>query len=102
MAWVEVYGGQRSLAFELMMIEKRSRYVAMVAKFLDDNKPKTSLKKQICAASNFIYFNLSDVGELFWNPKAARAREIRKIHVAVVKRRLRNVQKKSVMHVQSC
>ena len=45
MAWVEVYGGQRSLAFELVMIERRSRYVAMVAKFLDDNKPKTSLKK---------------------------------------------------------
>ena len=52
------------------MIERRSRYVAMVAKFLDDNKPKTSLKKQICAASNFIYFNLSNVGERFWNPKA--------------------------------
>ena len=30
-----------------------------------------------------------------------RAREIRKFHVAVVQRRLRNVQK-SVMHVQSC
>ena len=30
-----------------------------------------------------------------------RARKIRKFHVAVVKRRLRNVQK-SVMHVQSC
>ena len=30
-----------------------------------------------------------------------RAREISKFHVAVVQRRLRNVQK-SVMHVQSC
>ena len=30
-----------------------------------------------------------------------QAREIRKFHVAVVQRRLRNVQK-SVMHVQSC
>ena len=30
-----------------------------------------------------------------------RAREIRRFHVAVVQRRLRNVQK-SVMHVQSC
>ena len=30
-----------------------------------------------------------------------RARKIRKFHVAVVQRRLRNVQK-SVMHVQSC
>ena len=30
-----------------------------------------------------------------------RARQIRKFHVAVVQRQLRNIQK-SVMHVQSC
>ena len=35
-------------------IEMRSRYVAMVAKFLEVNKPKTSLKKSIRTASNFI------------------------------------------------
>ena len=35
-------------------IEMRSRYVAMVAKFLELNKPKTSLKKSIRTASNFI------------------------------------------------
>ena len=35
-------------------IEMRSRYVAMVAKFLKVNKPKTSLKKSIRTASNFI------------------------------------------------
>ena len=50
--------------------EKSLPHVAMVAKFLDDNKPKTSLL-------------------------------ISKFHVAVVQRRLRNVQK-SMMHVQGC
>ena len=37
-------------------IERRKllRYVAMVAKFLDDNKTKTSLKKSIRTVSNFI------------------------------------------------
>ena len=34
--------------------EKSLRRVAMVAKFLDDNKPKTWLKKWIRTASNFI------------------------------------------------
>ena len=33
--------------------EKSLRHVAMVAKFLDDNKPKTSLKKRVRTASNF-------------------------------------------------
>ena len=33
--------------------EKSLRHVAMVAKFLDDNKPKTSLKKRIRTVSNF-------------------------------------------------
>ena len=35
--------------------EKSLRHVAIVATFLDDNKPKTSLKKWIRTASNFIY-----------------------------------------------
>ena len=33
--------------------EKSLHNVAMVAKFLDDNKPKTSLKKWIRTVSNF-------------------------------------------------
>ena len=33
--------------------EKSFRQVAMVAKFLDDNKPKTSLIKRIRTVSNF-------------------------------------------------
>ena len=50
--------------------EKKSLcHVAMVAKFLDDNKPKMSLKKshsfklqQPCSVS----FDLSNVGDIFW------------------------------------
>jgi len=34
--------------------EKSLRHVVMVRKFLDDNKPKTSLKKGICTISNFM------------------------------------------------
>ena len=34
--------------------EKSLRHVAMEAKFLNDNKPKTSLKKWFCTVSNFI------------------------------------------------
>ena len=34
--------------------EKSLRHVAMVVKFLDDNKPKTSLKKSIHTVSKFI------------------------------------------------
>ena len=34
--------------------EKSLGHVAMVEKFLDDNKPKTSLKKGILTVSNFI------------------------------------------------
>ena len=36
--------------------EKSLHYDAMVTKFLDANKPKTSLKKRICTVSNFIDF----------------------------------------------
>ena len=97
----------------------------MVAKFLDDNKPKREKVDLPCVKLHRCYlisFNLSNVGENFW-VKSERtlskfrkrkrnflrcahllnkaAREIRKFHVAVVQQRLRNVQK-SVMHVQSC
>ena len=106
--------------------EKSSCHVAMVAKFLDDNKPKRHLKvDSYCFKlhrSHLISFNLSNVGEIFWlNPKGRyvsleketqnfcvvltnsikRAREIRKFYVAVVPQQLRNVQQ-SVMHVQRC
>ena len=68
-----------------------------------------------------VSFYLSKVGEIFWDLNTKRpylilekesfcaafaysikrAREIRKFHVAVLKRRLRNVQK-GVLHVQGC
>ena len=39
----------------LVLIEEKSLgHVAMVAEFLDDNKPKRSLKKGICSVSNFV------------------------------------------------
>ena len=34
--------------------EKSLRHIAMVAKFLDDNKPKASLKKRIHTVTNLI------------------------------------------------
>ena len=87
--------------------EEKLRNVAMVAKFLDDNKLKTSLKKWILTDSNFI---MSNGGEIFlgWMRKCRKrkrkclccvvftnsikwAHEISKFHVAVVQRRLRSV-----------
>ena len=102
----------------------------MVAKFLDNNKPKTSLKKWIHTVSNLIdliqchlicqklakfpavEFEGTDLSlekemkkNIFVLPvftySIKQAREIRRFHVTVVQPRLRNVQK-SVMHVQSC
>ena len=109
---ITVYRGEKSL-----------RHVAMVAKFLDDNKPKRHLKVDSHCfklhRSYLVSFNLSNVGEIFWvkskrtlekekenfcvvlTYSMERAREIRKFHVAVVQQRLRNVQK-SVKHVKSC
>ena len=108
--------------------EKLFRHVAMVAKFLDHTKPKTSLKKWSCTVSNFIelmqFHLICQMLGKFSGVKSERTaskfrkrkwkllcyvftfsfkpvREIRRFHVAVVQRRLRNVQK-SVMHVQSC
>ena len=89
---------------------------------------KTSLKKKIRAASNFIALiptrfirHMLEIFVLELNSKglyyssgtekkscclvfpSSTKREIRKFHVAVVQPRVRNVQKlKSVMHVQSC
>ena len=108
--------------------EKLFRHVAMVAKFLDHTKPKTSLKKWSCTVSNFIeltqFHLICQMLGKFSGVKSERTvskfrkrkwkllcyvftfsfkpvREIRRFHVAVVQRRLRNVQK-SVMRVQSC
>ena len=100
----------------------------MVAKFLDDNKPKTSLKKRIRTVSNFVDFIpfhliCQILATLFQvlNPKGQNlsllkgkenfyvvftcsikwAGEIKKFHVAVGQQRLENVQK-SLKHEQSC
>ena len=107
--------------------EKSLRHVAMVAKFPDVKKPKTSLKKRIRTVSNFIEIiqchlicqmlakfsgvesqrpnlSLKKEGKNFsvvFTYFVKQAREIRKFHVAVLQRGLKNVQKR-VMHVQSC
>ena len=62
----------------------------MLTKFsgLDLNGPHLSLEKQIDNFCDVLTYSLK------------RAREIRKFHIAIVQRWLRNVQK-SVMHVQS-
>ena len=39
---------------DLLWRERTLLHIATVAKFLDDNKPKTSLKKWIPTVSNFI------------------------------------------------
>ena len=100
---------------------KSLRLVAMVAKFPEDHKPKTSLKKWIRTVSNFndvIQFHLTfqmlakfsgveserTVSKLRKRKRkfcvgftysTKQARVIRKFHVAVVQRRLRNVQSKT-------
>ena len=102
--------------------EKSLRHVAMVAKFLDDNKPKTSLLKWVQTSSmlfNLIQFVKYWRNSLGLNPKGPCLslekekehfwvvltyfvkRVIRKFYVAIMQRRLRNVHK-SVMHVESC
>ena len=102
------------------------RHVAMVATFLDDNKPIKSLKSLFALfQTSTILFNFIYIGKSWRNflwdriyhylslEKESdnfcvvftyfikRAREIRKFHVVAVQRRQRNVQN-SVMHVQSC
>ena len=106
-------------------MERSLRHVAMVAKFLDDNKVNSHCFKLYRSYS--IYFNLSNVGKPLWGwgvesestiskfrkrkrkflccvhlpYTITRTREIRKFHVAGVQRRLRHVQK-SVINVESC
>ena len=47
--------------------EKSLRHVAMVAKFLDDKKPKRHLKSGFALfQTTSILFNLSNDGEIFW------------------------------------
>ena len=50
--------------------EKSLRQVAMIAIFLDDNKPEISLKKWIRTVSNFIaliqFHFLSNIGQMVW------------------------------------
>ena len=101
--------------------EKSLRHVAMVAKFLDDNKPIKSLKSlfplfqtqfhvfwQILAKFSlgriYRYLSLEKERENFcvvFTYSIKWARESKKFYVVVVQRRQRNIQN-SVMHVQSC
>ena len=103
-------------------------HVAVVEKFLDENKPKMSLKGELALFEttsilfNFMLFvkcwrNFSGVESertlskfrkrqrkfyVVFTYSLRRAREIKwRFHVVVVHRRLRNVQK-GVMHVQRC
>ena len=58
-------------AHAVLLIERRSRYVTvtLVAKFLDDNKPKIHRKENLhrfkLHRSYLISFNVSEVGEIF-------------------------------------
>ena len=114
-------------SYEPIRAKKSLSHVAMVSKFLDDNKRKTSLKKWIRTASNFIdliqfhliwqilakFSRLESERTISEFRKRKRqlfvvftysikwASEIMKFRVAGVQRRQRNVQK-SVMHVQIC
>ena len=63
--------------------EKSLRHVALVAKFLDDNKPKIHLKKvnSHCFKlhrSYSISFNFSNLGEIFWIEAERTVSEFRK------------------------
>ena len=62
--------------------EKSSRHVAMVAKFLDENKPKIHLKSKFAlfqtCRSYSISFHLSNVGEIFRMESERTVSEFRK------------------------
>jgi len=114
---------QKERCFE----EKSLRHVAIVAKFQEDNKVKMSLKMLfptilfffdqfhlICkimakfsgieSLRTVFKFRKRKLKENFcvlFTNSIKRACEIRKFHVAVAQRELRNVQK-SMTHVQSC
>ena len=92
------------------------RHVAMVAKFLDDNKPKIHLRSKFALHRCYsMSFNLSHVGEIFCIESERTVSEFRKdketfcfVFTYSVKRvscrsRATMAKKwKSVMHVQSC
>ena len=111
-------------------VEKSLRHFAMVAKFLDAKKPKTSLYKWICTVSNFINliqihlicemlakFSVVEIIQkyqvslekenfcvMFMYSKKW-AHKIRKFHATVSAQSCNNGKKnaqKSVMQVQSC
>ena len=63
----------------------------MVAKFLDDNKPKITLKREYALKKKTKTFCI------VFTKSMRRAREIRKFHIAVMQR-----WQKSLMYVQSC
>ena len=83
--------------------EKSLCHVANVAKFLDDNRPKMSLKKWIRILSNFIdhiqFHLISQMLAKFSGVESERTasklrkKKRRKFYVAVVHRRVRNVYK---------
>ena len=63
--------------------EKSLRRVAMVAKFLDDNKPKIDLKREFALFQTTtifftISFNLPKVGKIFWGESGRTVSEFRK------------------------
>ena len=91
-----------------MANREKLRHVAMVAKFLDDNKLKTSLKKWILTVSNFIHLIVKCWRNFSWFECESVEKEkenfcavftnsikcahgMRKLHVAVVQRGLRSV-----------
>ena len=124
---LSTYQASNNWALEIRTVthnreEKLLPNIAMVAKFLNDNKPKTSLEKLICTVSNFInliHFHLiCQMSMKFSRIESKRiiakfrkrkkkicvvftysinqACEIRKCRVAVMQQQLSNVQK-SVM-----
>ena len=119
---------ERGWACAINREEKSLRHVAVVAKFLDDNKPIKSLKSLFALfQTSPILFNfiiLANLVEISLEPYLSLAKfrkrkrqfhdfcvvftysikwacEIRKFHVVVVQRWQRNVQN-SVIHEQSC
>ena len=59
-----------SSSFVKRALYPKQRHVAMVAKFLDDNKPKKSLKSLSALFQTYpsysISFNLANLGEIFF------------------------------------
>ena len=107
--------------------ERSLRHVVLVAKFLDDNKPKIHQKENLHRFKLHRSYLISvikfvKVGDIFlvesertvsklrkkktkifgwFTDSMKRALEIRKFHVAVVQPRQRN-EKNSMIHVQIC